>query len=361
MIPKKPILRPHAIVVPLFIMALASPPAALAQTSLVMGGTSGTVSLNSGNRQLGIEQVRGICGSAEKLATAQNIEITVSGSPWAQSTLTDNHFAAWWQSVPDNIIDSDTSNYCNAPAIDGENNISYALISLGAELYIESSLQFPEDFEDVINYTEANVIDAVLGGSCASDIPTGENRKLLCMSIYADTTQTDDKPTIQDNISWVVFDVDTQIPGQSFIDSVTPKDGAATVSITAPADDDIAAYHLYYASLEGDTALAETCAEIYLRASGTEMNLIEGDNQVSSLALSGLVNGTRYEVCVTAIDRAGNRGVGSNVVEVLPQEECDFAECYPGGDWESGCAQLPPSLFAMMLLPLGLFVRRRTR
>ena len=70
-------------------------------------------------------------------------------------------------------------------------------------------------------------------------------------------------------------------------------------------------------------------------------------------------NWVTYEICVVAVDEAGNESQGSESVVQTANDECDFMECYPSELKVGHCAAAPASLW--WLLSIGLFVRTRAR
>ncbi|MEW5743747.1 MAG: MXAN_2561 family MXYO-CTERM-anchored protein [Myxococcota bacterium] len=135
---------------------------------------------------------------------------------------------------------------------------------------------------------------------------------------------------------------DTQPPTAPTITDATALDNSARVNFSVSSD------------------AAVVIAEV--RAQGTADFSAGGEVLASagSIKVSGLVNGTTYDIRLRAKDEAGNVGEPSDPVAVTPIKTIGFwgAYRYKGGTDQGGCSSAPGLLFPLALL---WTLRRRRR
>ncbi len=153
--------------------------------------------------------------------------------------------------------------------------------------------------------------------------------------------------------------LDLQTPPPPNVDPVTgvmPGDSALTVSWTqgtgsadAGTSGAAASYNVYCDVHPATSPIAKKCATV--TGAGT-----------TSARVTGLQNGTEYDVEVTALSIGGNESDHSTAVSGVPVEVLDFWRLYrsDGGRDQGGCATGAAGLAALVALaPLALRRRRR--
>jgi hypothetical protein len=139
-----------------------------------------------------------------------------------------------------------------------------------------------------------------------------------------------------------IVPVDTSVPTKPRVLSVSPGEGALDVVWELSSN---ANRYIVEATPQGG-------------GSPVRSEEITGNSQ----RVSGLVNGTPYEVRVFGISEAGNASTASDPLVETPQEVNDFWEAYrvAGGDEQGGCGVGGAGALALLgLVPLAL--RRRAK
>ncbi|HEX7597326.1 MAG TPA: fibronectin type III domain-containing protein, partial [Polyangia bacterium] len=170
--------------------------------------------------------------------------------------------------------------------------------------------------------------------------------------------------------------IPTVVPAPTAV-TAQPSDQGMLVSWTPPADaSQVAGYQVLCLPRpsKASTAGYESCG-LDANAEGSALLTAADQTQVcsaplsasnNSIRLSGLVNGTSYQVAVIALDASGGTSALSPVAEAIPQTTTGFYEKYKeAGGAATGCALVPGArragwcgLAAILLLVLG---RRRSR
>lgn len=154
----------------------------------------------------------------------------------------------------------------------------------------------------------------------------------------------------------VTVNLDTQAPTPPDTITTTAGDTSLTVgwsySSSATKASDIAGYRVaYHPASSASTKDVKYSSQV--------------DSGSSSERITGLTNGTAYEVWVEAVDSAGNWSVASTSAIGTPKASNDFWELYrSSGGKDTGCTSAPGSsgpLAILLLLGAVLVGRRRRR
>lgn len=191
--------------------------------------------------------------------------------------------------------------------------------------------------------TSANGSTTLGAGDLVSDCADVEETIYLCLELTGSGLDTN--PTTS-----LTFTVDTTPPAPPDEVSATGGDASVTVSwsyagITRPSD--ISAFRV-----------------AYREASSTADPSYAPETNASPARVSGLVNGTEYEVWVEARDEAGNWGDASPSATASARPSNDFWESYlaAGGSQTGGCSSASGfGLPGLLLVGLALVLVRRRR
>lgn len=180
----------------------------------------------------------------------------------------------------------------------------------------------------------------------------------ICFGIsLASAGASDDAVTSTEPNGYIQFLVDTRPPPAPATVDIEPRDGALQldVEITDSSIDDLDRWFVVYRVTPTGEASGEPCTE-WTDAQTADFDH-EGGDPETDISLK-VANGSTYELCVFARDRAGNDGERSATVVGAPRDECDFIECYPGDAPTGHCgATGSPALAA--LAGLAAWLRRR--
>ena len=243
-------------------------------------------------------------------------------------------------------------------------------------------------YEETVTLTYQTLYDlANTNGEDVCTTDTGAQILKLCFLIdveegtAANPTNPDGEIDTTEPNGYVLFTVDTLAPPAPDTPTITSKDSALYVSaeVTAEGDgiesDDIASWVVRYreatdselssddsaktegegeAEGEDEASTIPTCNDWadYSEKSAT------GYGTSATIEVSA-TNGVEYELCVFAVDGAGNRSLPSDSANGAPIDECDFMECYPGTINTGHCAATGPQIWIWALLGAFAFLRRR--
>jgi len=220
------------------------------------------------------------------------------------------------------------------------------------------TLVFPEDFSDSLEFSKGTVLNDL--GVCAEDGTVNVNNaaRRLCIGIDSDNDDAIDADF--ERYGWVEFEVDSEAPPAPDAPEVTSLDGALhlTTVISGTGDQsDLAKWRAYYRLADDTEGDAPPSCTTWKNSKTRDAAGAHG------MEIAGLTNGTTYDLCLVAEDDAGNVSEPSPVVRGTPTDECDFAECFPGGVPSGYCGALgAPGLaaWAAVLLLARRGRRRRT-
>lgn len=307
------------------------------------GSTGGgaTVTISSTSLTLGIDEVQAACDAND---SADAITFTLNGSQ-TQAAAGYTLFV-WWE---------DASNKCDDVPDDEDDRLEDTDLDSNHTLLDDGDMTFPDDTDEIDEFTERTVADIV--AACDANAALSSEQMKLCIGV--DTNNDDTITEATEYNAYVLFEVDTDAPPAPDTPTITEADGQLSLSTAVSASgesDDIESWTVLYRVLDanGTDANATDCTT-WTNATSTD---VTGDETQTSVTVSSLTNGSTYELCVLAVDDAGNDGAASAIVTGTPQEECDFMECYPGKITTGYCAAMPASLWLCVGL-LGMLRRRR--
>ena len=369
--------------------------------ALALGTTDTDTSSHTLVVSLEDESYQYITGSETQCESpeTQTVSVDVSIDDATPTILETNSFYVWW-------VDSATT-ACTTPEVDSDDADSVitgiALSDTTAVTSpltsVTSPLNFPEDI-DGADFNLQDVLARVSTDICAGESIDHSEVK-LCMAV--DTIQNidiDGSITVQINevsepFASLTFVVDNVAPDQPTIDSIVAKDGLLDISVSvASGGDHISEWHVYLQPTSDTEASASTSTDDATRDDTTDATTdttstsdttddtstdstdtstsdctswgvsalsytAQADNPSQADIELSVSNGISYDLCVVAVDAAGNESVASTIVTQTAQDECDFIECYPGELKDGHCAAMPSSLW--FLLGLGLLWRNRQR
>ena len=212
-------------------------------------------------------------------------------------------------------------------------------------------LVFPDDISS-ITLTYQDIFNRNDTDACTTDVDHTELR--LCLAIDMVATTLDDNVSISATAeAWssISFIIDTAAPSTPTVNSVTSLDGSIDIGVSVSDEEPrLSAWKLYIQeqadTSDTDCTLWDVTPEEYTpTATNTETINYRAEN------------GLTYELCVVAVDEAGNESIPSEIMVAQAQDECDFIECYPGDLKDGYCTAAPPALW--WLAGLGILWRRR--
>ena len=352
-----------------------------------------------------------ITGSESQCASPELQTLTIEiGSDSDTPTIVEtNELFVWWVASSSTDCtepeDEDSEIVVKELALNDINSAAPPLTST------TSPLSFPGDLPDQ-TFTLDSLLSRANVDICTEGETLDHQEFKLCFAINTITVTTglNGLPTEEDPVrideltephGSVVFIIDNVAPVQPTIDQVVAKDG--TLELTAsvsPSDDHISTWHVYLRETDSaettDTttdAERETTDETTTETTdgattdetddtttdsttdettdsttdtdctswGVEALTYDASTETpSTLSMDVAVsNGISYDLCVVAVDAAGNTSEPSEVTTQTAQDECDFIECYPGELNDGHCGAAPGALW--WLLALGFFTRSRKR
>ena len=165
----------------------------------------------------------------------------------------------------------------------------------------------------------------------------------------------------QEPHGWVLFTYKTKPPPAPDLPTIKPFDSELEVHLNVPAttdtnysSDDISTFRVVARPLPSDATLVDQAPAAWV--SPTE---VIGTLNATSVTVPA-ENGVTYQIAAYARDIVDNEGPASAVATGVPQSECDFAECYPGGV-KPGCDAVGATPLACLLGLLGLARLRGSR
>ena len=258
----------------------------------------------------------------------------------------------WWE--------TSDSGECTTPSPEEANQVVHGALlngefisqSTGIPLVTSSlGLNFPTDvttasltYEDIFARNETD--------ACTTDLDHTE--LTLCVAIDSVASTVDNNVIISSTAeAWtaITFVVDTAAPSAPTVDSITALDGSVDINVSVSDETPRLANWKLYIQEQGATPSTDcsgwdvTAQEYTPTATNSETLNYRVDNSLI------------YELCVVAVDDAGNESAASTVTSAQSQDECDFIECYPGDLKDGHCSAAPPALW--WLAGLGILWRRR--
>jgi hypothetical protein len=191
----------------------------------------------------------------------------------------------------------------------------------------------------------ANTDDVKVGDLNLSCDLDSEQDYYFCIQIVDEVKDQYDQ---QHTITWrggAELRWDVKAPGKPTITSISPGERNLKVKWTAPTDDDVGSYNIYYAT--------QGSADVYKK----EVT----DGSATSFQVTGLTNYTVYDVWMTAVDETENEGLQSGTVTGTPEPVDDFYEHYreSGGDDVGGFCFVATAAYgsyqSTMVQPLRIF------
>ncbi len=178
------------------------------------------------------------------------------------------------------------------------------------EIMAEQEIKFPATAGET--YTLADLVEDS-GMTCGSGV---ENDYYLCIDFEYEYSDIGGDRTDR-YYGGAAIRIDFTPPAAPTLDDVLAGEENLKVQWTVPDDDDRAGYYVYYrvAGSDGDYS--------YVTVTGADAN---------EETITGLTNGTTYEVRVSAYDEAYNEGEASEMKEGTPEPINDFYEYYRGAE-----------------------------
>ena len=371
--------------------------------ALALGTTDADTSSNSLLVSWEEDTYQYITGSETQCTdpATQTISVDLSIDASTPAIVESNLFYVWW-------VDS-SGTACTTPETDSDDADSVITGVALSDTTASSSpltsdispLSFPSDI-DGSSFTLQDVLDRVTTDVCGDDAIDHTELK-LCMAV--DTIQEialDGTVTIQINeatepFASLTFVLDNVAPDQPTIDSVVARDGELELSTSvASGGDHIVEWKVYLQESSSETTTDTTdttdtterddttdttdttdTSDTTDATDSTDTETTTDASDCTSWGVDALTfdaaaenpseasleitvtNGVSYDLCVVAVDAAGNESIPSDVTTQTAQDECDFIECYPGDLNDGYCTAAPSSLW--WLLSLGLFWRSRQR
>ena len=225
---------------------------------------------------------------------------------------------------------------------------------------LTSARLYPDDLGAPVMRV-ADLYDAALD-SPADACATLRSRKVrICVAVEFESGGSISISTTEPR-GWLEIPVDTRSPDAPGIGEILQQDGGVdvTVDLNAQANlDDVATLEVRFREQAGADP-ATPCAQ--WPGCNTVFADLNDNQRDRTVSITALTNGTPYEFCAIATDRAGNQSVPSAVVVASPRDECDFAECFPGPVKPGYCAASPASLGTLgSIVPWIILGRRRRR
>ena len=335
-------------------LALLGSASAASAASTVTAGqdpNDADIAITNADYVLGISDLADICAG-----TANTLVVTGTGrSDTPQDSPTsDPEASVFFRSAANDC----TGSIPNSPYA-GPETITYA------DFITNMTVVFPDDFGGVDTFTEVDLVNAMEPTVCDTDAgPFASIQKRLCLVVNYDNT--DDSITkvdatgltLGDFYTSAVFEIDTEAPPAPNTPEVQALDSGLdlTVSFDATGEiDDITQWVVRYRKSVSDGADCDAWAAPH------QFGPIDTKAAGDSFQLSGLKNGVTYELCVAAIDNAGNVGGWSPVASGAPRDECDFIECFPGGAPTGHCDAAGTPVAALLAFAFLITRRRRPR
>lgn len=242
--------------------------------------------------------------------------------------------------------------------------------------------------EEIVTLTYQTLYDQVNTDSldvCTTD--TGGTEVKLCFLIDIEEgtalnpTNPDGAIDATEPNGWVLFTIDTLAPPAPDTPTITSKDSALFVSAAVTDDaegvesDDIASWVVRYREATDSELTTDDKTETETETEAGDETEVETtptcndwadyseksatDYGTSTTIEVSATNGVEYELCVFAVDGAGNRSLPSDSANGTPIDECDFMECYPGTIKTGHCAATGTQIWIWALFGAFAFLRRR--
>jgi hypothetical protein len=326
---------------------------------------------------------------------------------WADSQTPEiapeHHVYVWW--APKSTTACDAPKFIEENVVVEDLALTYIHGFAPPLAELSSPLSFPTDVAS--DFTLQMVMDRV--GVALCDEGQVDNYELkLCFGVNTDPVNDLPQDVVigpAEPTGWATFLVDNVAPGQPSISSVDATDGRFDVKVSvATGGEDLARWDLYMRPMVVEESAADSATAAAPGITGEEVSdttpaednasgeesVAEGTEESTSedgapeevadctswsvepIPFSASLtnpsqatlevavdNWVTYEICVVAVDEAGNESQGSESVVQTANDECDFMECYPSELKVGHCAAAPASLW--WLLSIGLFVRTRAR
>lgn len=258
----------------------------------------------------------------------------------------------WWE--------TSDSGECTAPSIEEANQVVHGAI-LNGEFISQASgtplvtsslgLNFPADVSTA-SLTYQEIFERNETDACTTDVDYTE--LTLCVAVDNVASTLDNDVTISATAeAWtaVRFVIDTAAPSAPTVDSIRALDGSVDINVSvSDAEPRLATWKLYIQ--EQGAVKSVDCSDWDVTAQ--EYSPTATNSETLNYRVD---NSLIYELCVVAVDEAGNESEASAVTVAQSQDECDFIECYPGDLKDGHCSAAPPALW--WLAGLGILWRRR--
>ncbi len=325
------------------------------------------IALTGTNYGINADDYQRICGDPTAEGTEVNqVHIQLSAKTGSPALGLNDRITLFWRqnddgcdSIPEN---EDSTGYI----------ARLTITTLTDPLVLRSSFDIPADFGSEV-LTERDIMEAFASNACDNATDSSVARPedgMVTLCLVADkksgsiwNNSRDKNPTGLNSITdeyfaLLHFELDTVAPPKPSTPTAIDKDGSLDVRVsfskgTDPGD--VARWRIHYINLEESPDAAAPGADCTTWPTAESVS-------ATTLTLDNLNNGSTYALCVLAIDDAGNTGTPSDIIEGQPQNECDFAECYPDNIQYGYCSAglALPNLCGLLLLGFLMHARRRT-
>lgn len=225
-------------------------------------------------------------------------------------------------------------------------------------------IRVPDDIEDDVGSTPVLTTESLL--ELRSACPEGDDETVtVCIGLDLDNNNSIDETLSFDPHGWVRVSIDTSRPPKPDVPTIRPLDGRLRITAKISGDtadkDDVVEYKAFGRPEPADEAERGVACDLWGDVSGLRTATVDTASGGSQTFEMSARNGVTYEICVYAVDDAGNFSVPSDLATGTPQQECDFIECYPPGLLESGCSATGGTPLAGLCVLLLVLRRARER